>query len=204
MDEKRLEILERASAVYMKYGIKSVTMDDLARELGISKKTIYKYFDDKSELVLSILELKVGMDQALCMNCEHTTENAIDHLLQISEMIVANIGKISPAVFFDLKKYHPEAWQRVEKHRMEFILNLIVGNVERGKKEGLYRANLNSGVIGRIYVGSVDLIFNVDYFPWPQFTFQEVYSQMIQFHIKGLVNNKGLIYLKQKLNNEEF
>ena len=78
MDEKRLEILERAVAVYMKYGIKSVTMDDLSQELGMSKKTIYKYFADKNDLIQSIIEMKVGMDKAICQNGEQQPENAMD------------------------------------------------------------------------------------------------------------------------------
>ena len=77
MEEKKLEIMERASAVYMKYGIKSVTMDDLSRELGMSKKTVYKYFKDKTDLVNSIIQYKLEMDMALCLNCRQKSENAI-------------------------------------------------------------------------------------------------------------------------------
>merc|ERR1711907_199237 len=93
MDEKRLEILERATNVYMRLGIKSVTMDDLARELGISKKTIYKYFDDKSDLVRSIVQMKTEMDQAICMNCINQNGNAIDDLIQVSKLIAEIIGR---------------------------------------------------------------------------------------------------------------
>lgn len=204
MDEKRLEILERASTVYMRLGIKSVTMDDLARELGISKKTIYKYFDDKSDLVRSIVEMKTQMDQALCMNCVNQSGNAIDDLIQLSELIAEHIGNINPTVIFDVKKYHPEAWQLMDKHRWEFVLNIIVSNIEKGKEENLYRNDLKAEVIGRLYVASIDTLFNPDIFPWPKFTFQEVYSELIRFHIKGLVNDNGLEYLRQKIYNGEF
>lgn len=204
MDEKRLEILERASAVYMKYGIKSVTMDDLARELGISKKTIYKHFDDKSDLVQSIVEMKIGMEEAICTNCVQCSENAIDNLVQISKIIVEHIGTMNPAVFFDLKKYHPEAWQLMEQHQWNFVLNQIIENVNQGIKEGLFREHLNPEIVGRLYVASIDNIFNPDIFPWPKFTFQTVYSEMIRFHIKGLVNENGLNYLQQKIQNGEF
>ena len=204
MDEKRLEILERASAVYMKYGVKSVTMDDLARELGISKKTIYKYFDDKSDLVRSIVEMKMAMDKAICMNCVNQSENAIDDLIQISKLIVEHVGNMNPSVFFDLKKYHPDAWQIVENHRWEFVLDMIISNVDQGIREKLYRDNLNAEVVGRLYVTNIDNIFNPDIFPWPKFTFQVVYTEMIRMHIKGLVNEDGLKYLKQKIENGEF
>lgn len=204
MDEKRLEILERASAVYMRFGIKSVTMDDLARELGVSKKTIYKYFDDKSDLVRSIVEMKMEMDTAICMNSLNQSENAVDDLIQLSKLIVEHVGNVNPSVFFDLKKYHPEAWQLMEDHRWGFVLNTIISNVKQGITEELYRKNLNPEVVGRLYVASIDNIFNPDIFPWPKFTFQEVYSEMIRFHIKGLVNENGLKYLIQKIENGEF
>ncbi len=204
MDDKRLEILERASTVYMRLGIKSVTMDDLARELGISKKTIYKYFDDKSDLVRSIVRLKTEMDQAICMNCITESGNAIDDLIQVSKLIAEHIGNVNPTVFHDVRKYHPDAWQLMESHRWGFVLNMIVGNIEKGKEENLFRDDVNAEVIGRVYVSSMDTLFNSDIFPWPKFTFQEVYSELIRYHINGLVNENGQKYLQQKIDNGEF
>lgn len=204
MDEKRLEILERASAVYMKFGIKSVTMDDLARELGMSKKTIYKYFEDKSDLVRCIVELKMEMEQTMCINTVQLSENAIDNLIAISKLIVEHARKMNPSVFFDLKKYHPDAWQFIDDHRTDFVMNMIITNVNQGIAEGLFRKSLNAEIIGRLYVSSIDNIFNPDIFPWPQFTFQAVYTEMIRLHIKGLVNEDGLKYLTQKIENGEF
>merc|ERR1711907_268702 len=183
MDEKRLEILERATNVYMRLGIKSVTMDDLARELGISKKTIYKYFDDKSDLVRSIVQMKTEMDQAICMNCINQNGNAIDDLIQVSKLIAEHVGNINPTVIFDVKKYHPDAWQLMDNHRWDFVLNMISSNVEKGIRENLYRSDLNAEIIGRSYVASIDTLFNSDIFPWPKFTFQAIYSEMIRFHI---------------------
>lgn len=204
MDDKRLEILERASAVYMRVGIKSVTMDDLSRELGISKKTVYKYFDDKSDLVRSIVEMKMEADRAICIDCINQTENAIGDLMQLSKLIAEHMGNINPSVFFDLKKYHSDAWQLMEDHRWGFVLNMIIANIKKGMKEGVYRDNLNPEVIGRLHVSSIDTLFNPKIFPWPQFTFQEVYSEIIRFHIQGLVNDNGLTYLQQKISNGEF
>jgi len=123
MDEKKLEILERAAAVYMKYGIKSVTMDDLARELGISKKTIYKFFSDKNELVSAIISMKVEMEQAVCSGCAQHAENAIESMMSVTKVVTENIGNINPTVFYDLEKYHSEAWGVIEKHKWSFVLN---------------------------------------------------------------------------------
>lgn len=202
MDEKRLEILERASAVYMKYGIKSVTMDDLARELAISKKTIYKYFEDKNDLVRSIIELKVQMDQALCLNCVQQSENAIDDLINLSTLVIEHFNNVNPTVFYDLRKHYPEAWGIMTKYKWEFVLEQIRNNIQRGIDEGIFRKSLDVEVTARLYVGSTDMILSGEVFPWPEFQFQRVFTEMIRFHIKGMANEKGIKYLKTRLKNE--
>lgn len=79
-------------------------MDDVARELGISKKTLYKYFTDKNELVMGILNAKLEMDTHYCLSCKNSSENAIDELYNISKFVLEQVGNINPVVFFDLKK----------------------------------------------------------------------------------------------------
>jgi TetR/AcrR family transcriptional regulator, cholesterol catabolism regulator len=202
MDEKKLEIIERASVVYTKYGIKSITMDDLARELGMSKKTIYKYFEDKNDLVRSIIEMKSEMDKAICINCQQNSENAIDDLIKISELVVEHIGNVNPTVFYDLKKYHPDAWEVMVKHKWEFVFSMIQRNIERGIEEGVYRTDLNSEIISKLYVASTDAIMNVEIFPWPNFKFYEVFTELINFQIRGMANDKGRKYLQLKLKKD--
>ena len=202
MDEKKLEILERASLVYMQYGIKTVTMDDLARELGISKKTIYKYFEDKNDLIRSIIELKSEMDKAICINCMQNSENAIDDLFSLSRLVIEHFSNINPAVFYDLRKYHPDAWAIMEEHKWKFVQSMIRDNIERGITENIYRENMNSEVLSRLYVASTDAVLNANIFPWPEFKFQEVFSEMIQFQLHGMVNENGYKYLQQKLQND--
>lgn len=202
MDEKRLEILELASQVYMKYGVKSVTMDDLAREMGMSKKTIYQHFKDKNDLVKSIIELKISMDQALCRNSTHQSENAIDDMINFSRIVVENVGNINPTVFFDLQKYHKDAMSVLEKHKYDFVLNMMKENIKRGIAEGLYREDIDEDVVARIYVNNTDLIMNSDAFPWPEFGFERLFMEMVRYHINGVANEKGKSYLEKRLNNE--
>lgn len=202
MEEKRTEILERASVVFMKNGIRSVTMSDLAKELGISKKTIYKYFEDKNDLIYSIIELKIEMDKALCTNCSSQAHNAIEDLYALSKFIVEQIGNVNPNVFYDLKKYHSEAWQIINTHKWDFVLSMILKNIQRGKKEGLYRKEMDEQIISRLYIGATELIVSGGVFPWPDFKFEHLFSEMIHFHIKGMINEKGEQYLKQRIENE--
>ena len=202
MDEKKLEILDRASVVYMKFGVKSVTMDDLARELAISKKTIYNYFNDKNDLVTSIIEMKVHMDSAVCTNTAAQSENAIDELIQISEVVTKQFNNFNPIVFSDIKKFHKDAWQVIETHKMIFVLNMITKNIERGIQEKIYRANLNPSIAAKLYVASSDAAMNPEIFRWPEFKFQDVFLEMIRLQINGMANDTGSLYLKKKLNTD--
>ncbi|MEJ6776735.1 MAG: TetR/AcrR family transcriptional regulator [Crocinitomicaceae bacterium] len=202
MDEKKLEILDRASVVYMKFGVKSVTMDDLARELAISKKTIYNYFNDKNDLVTSIIEMKVHMDSAVCTNTAAQSENAIDELIQISEVVTKQFNNFNPIVFSDIKKFHKDAWQVIETHKMIFVLNMITKNIERGIQEKIYRANLNPSIAAKLYVASSDAAMNPEIFRWPEFKFQDVFLEMIRLQINGMANDTGRLYLKKKLNTD--
>lgn len=201
MDEKKIDILERSTGVFLRLGIKSVTMDDLARELGISKKTIYKYFADKNELVSTIIRFKVNEDCNAVAGCK-TSTNAIEEMFVVSEFIMEQLKNVTPTVFFDLKKYHPEAWQIMEDHKWNFVRNLIKQNIERGIKEEIYRKNADPLILSGLYVSATDTILNSQIFPWPHYKFQDVYMQMILNHLFGISNTKGREYLKQRLKNE--
>lgn len=199
MDQKREDILLRASDVFMRYGIKSVTMDDLSRELGISKKTVYKYFEDKNALVFAILSQKLEFDRAICSNCMDA-ENAIEALLCIGNFVVEHLKHVNPSVFYDLKKYHPDAWKLMEDHKSGFINENIRENIQRGIRENIYRKNVNPEIIARIYVASMDFIMNGDSFLWPEFKLDEVILEVQRFHLRGLANMNGINYLNEKYN----
>jgi len=83
-------------------------------------------------------------------------------------------------------------------------LSMIKTNIARGIEEGIYRKSLNVEVISRLYVASTENIMNSEIFPWPEFKFQEVFTEMIRFHIKGMANEEGIKYLKQTMNHEQF
>lgn len=174
-------------------------MDDLARELGISKKTIYKFFKDKNELVHSILQMKVDQDCEVVQICNQNSLNAIEELLKVSEFIMEQFKNVTPTVFYDLKKYHPEAWQLIEDHKWQFVRNLIKTNIDRGIQEGFYRKEVDSSILSAQYVFSTELIMDNRIFPWPEYKFNEVYSQLISHHLYGLCNTAGRNYLKSKL-----
>lgn len=202
MDQKKLELLERSSTVFMKYGLKSVTMDDLCREIGVSKKTIYKYFDDKNDLVLNIMQTKLAMDKLGCDVCEKQSENAIDALIKLSKLVIEQLANINPSVFFDLRKHYPEAWKIMHDHKWEFVLNNIRENIIRGKKENIYRENIDPEIIARYYVSNMDSVMDGEVYPYPEFKTDDVLTEVLRFHIRGLANDNGITYLKEHFNRE--
>jgi TetR/AcrR family transcriptional regulator, cholesterol catabolism regulator len=203
MDEKQFEIVEKSAQVFLKYGIRAVTMDDLARELGASKKTIYKYFADKDELVRTIIEFKTQSDREICAIACNQAENAIDEMIRISEFVSEMLQDVHSSVFFDLQKYHRDAWEIMEDHKNTFVRNQIKGNIERGIQEGIYRENSDSDILSKVYVSTMGTLFDGQTFQSSEYKFNKVLNQIIRFQIRGLVNLKGLEYLKTRLTDEK-
>jgi AcrR family transcriptional regulator len=200
MDEKTKEYTERAASVFMRLGIRSVTMDDIARELGVSKKTLYVHFKDKNELIRNIMLAKIEEDQLSCTKAQNQTANAIEELFDIIQLVIEHLSKINPNVFHDLQKYHSDAWEIITTHKCVFVTEMIRKNVERGILEGIYRSEIDADIISRLFVGMTDLIFDGKTFPWPEFSLTRVYSEIISFQIHGMANEKGLNILTKKMN----
>lgn len=201
MEEKRLDIIQRASLVFMRFGIKSVTLDDLCRELGMSKKTLYKYFEDKNDLIKKTFEFHLENDKQQCLYFNKVGENAVDSLIQLSRYIMATFTEINPAIFYDLKKYYPETWKLMDEHKHGFIHTKIKENVLRGVKEGLYRDNMNEDIIAELYVNSIDVLTNSPSLTG-KYKISDIYKEVIRYQIRGIVSDKGIEYLKLKFNNE--
>ena len=192
---------EKAGKILLRLGIRSVTVDDIARELGVSKKTIYVYFKNKKDLVLSILKQKLKKDREKLKQSVEESENAIDELLIMSKYIEEEFYSINPSILHDIKKYHAEAWDILEKHKWTFVLNGIEKNIYRGIKEDIYHNECNPSIIAKLYVGKCDLIMNGEIFEYPEHKLDLVFRDAIFFHIRGLVNSKGLNYLQKRLKN---
>lgn len=203
MEEKKLEILQKTAQVYMRYGIRSVTMDDLARELSTSKKTLYQHFPDKDTLVQEIMRLKITMDQEISDTARQHAPNAIDEMFEISQSVGDMIRHVHPSVFYDLQKYHPKAWEILENHKWNFVYNQILSNIHRGMQEGLYRENMNPELIARMHLAKTDMIFAGNLFPSNEFNLEEVFDELFRFQIRGMASEKGIEYLKKRMNTHK-
>ena len=202
MEEKQFEIVEKSAQVFLKFGVRAVTMDDLARELGMSKKTIYKFFSDKDALIRAIIEFKTQGDREICQIAFEQAENAIDEMIRISEFMSEMLQDVHSSVFFDLQKYHRDAWQIMEDHKNTFVRNQIKHNIQRGIKEGVYRENSDSDILSKAYVLTMGTLFDGYTFPSSEYKFTTVFNQIIRFQIRGLANAQGLEYLTKRLKHE--
>lgn len=203
MDLKKKEIITQASQIYLKYGIKSVTMDEMARLLGISKKTLYSFVADKNELVEQCL-LAAHEDEMIRVDeITRQNENAIDELLAVGRSVAKELRKMHPSIFFDLAKYHPNALKLMNNHKRDFIRGCVVNNLQRGIRQGLYRSNIHVEIVATIYLATIDHIILGDLFPGSDLSVERVYTEFFRYHIKGIASLTGLEYLNELIKNDE-
>ncbi len=202
MEEKELELVGQALGVFMQYGIKSVTMDDMSRHLGISKKTLYKFVKDKNDLVKKALLFQCGLEQKVINEIRSKGLNAIDEMFEIGQFISGLLKGMHPSIHYDLEKYHAEVFQETMLKHQSYIFTCMQTNLEKGLEEGVYRKDLNADVISKIYLRKIDVVFDAEVFPPSEISFEEVYAILFRYHIRGIANKKGIEYLEKKEKNQ--
>jgi len=183
----------------MKLGIKSVTMDDIATQLGISKKTLYNHFRDKNQLVENIIKSKIAEDRNVFQKASLESINAIEELFMHSKYVIETFKAVNPTVFHDLQKNYPSAWQLTVNHKWDFVYNQFLKNIDRGVKEGIYRVDIHKEIYSRMFVSQIETIVEGDVFPWPEFKYETVFLENFRLHIRGIANEKGLEYFQDKI-----
>lgn len=201
--ENKERILIKAEELFMRYGIRSITMDDIARELAISKKTIYQYFQDKDALVEQVAERYFSRDQEQIHRiCQHT-ENAIDEVILISQHLKNRLKGVNPSVFFDLQRYHPKTWALWQEHKRNFIIAQVRRNLEQGIAEGLYRKDLDVEALAILRVTEIEMPFDIQLFPPEKFDVVSLQMTFLEHFIRGIVTVKGLEVLEKTLQKYE-
>ncbi len=201
--DKKAEIAAKAGEMFMRYGVKSVSMDDLSRELSVSKKTIYSHFSDKNVLVEFIVAAHIGMIQNNCECLFGTCENAIQELYQVINTAAQEMNTVHPSVIFDLQKFHPKAYAHIDTHEKEFVLPLIIRNIDRGRNEGLYRNDFDASVVGQIYVTINDSIFKRNIMGAEHTSLVQIFNESLRFILFGMATPKGKEYIRKHIQYEK-
>jgi TetR/AcrR family transcriptional regulator, cholesterol catabolism regulator len=189
--EVKERILTKADELFNRYGVRSVSMDDIAAGLGMSKKTLYQYYADKEELVSAVFETFLGHNRTRCMDDKKKSENAIHEVFLAFDMMREMFAQMNPVVVFDLQKYHPAVYRKVQEHKYSFLYQVIKNNLEQGIKEELYRPEIDTDVVARFRIESVMMAFNSDIFPNNRTQLIHIEEQITDLLVYGIATTKG-------------
>lgn len=184
-------ILQHAQTLFMRNGIKSVSMDDIAADMAMSKKTLYKWFENKDQIVQAGMSKHLDGTQCECTSMIETATSAIDELFRMMEWTKQQFSNVHPSIFYDLQKFHPGTWQLWLAHKNEFILAQIIQNLRRGITEDLFRADLDVDVMARLRLSQIELLFDSDVFPPRQFGNERVSQALLEHFMLGVATLKG-------------
>lgn len=185
-------IFNIAQNLFMRFGIKSVSMDDIAKHAGVSKKTLYKVIPTKDKLVLRIITHFIQQEKKKIEKLTDQDHDAIKEIVLIAGNLVKLLKKTKPTLMYDLRKYHFEAWSLAEELRVNFIRSVVKKNIEKGMKTGLYRSNLDSDIISKLYVSASNIMNDESIFSFDEYNRPELFKHFIIYHVFGIATPKGI------------
>ena len=166
-------------------------MDDIAKELSISKKTIYQSFKDKDELVHMLIKEKCISDLKYFEDVHKGSENVIEEMFGIMKQLGKIIGELNPSMFYDLQKYHAHSWKTISEFREQHIIKMVEGMLLRGIKQGYIRPEINSKIMAHMRMAQVEMGFDPAIFPPDKFKILDVQLATLEHFLYGICTLKG-------------
>ncbi len=199
----REKILIGATDLFLNYGFKSVTMDDIANALGMSKKTIYQHFDNKTKLVeattFNLFEfISCGIDHICSLE-----KNPIEEIYSIKQFVMELLKDEKSSPQYQLQKYYPKIFNTLKNKQFEVMQTCVTGNLNKGIEQGLYRDSISVEFIARIYFSSMLAIKDKDLFPLKKFSMNMLMSNYLEYHLRGICTPKGLNILNQFITSNQ-
>lgn len=202
-EEEKKAFLQTVLNLYSKYGIKSVTMDDVSRELGISKKTLYHFVSDKHELVEKVIDYQCDLRKDWMKSLHLDKLPALEEVVQVSKMINKTISEFSPSFQYDLSKYYMAIHKKMIGLNRESMAKSMLQNIRKGKAEGYYRADLNENIIVNMHISNVENLAEIDFYNNQELSPEEVQRELFSYHMHAILNEKGLKEYERLLNSEK-
>ena len=190
-------IIGKSAELFLRFGVKSLTMDEIARQLGMSKKTIYQYVSNKSDLVQKVMQAQLDKEDTYIKEVQKTSKNAVEENLRMMTFMCEDLQGFSATIFFELQKYYPESYALFNEHREKVALRRILSNLKAGIKEGYYRRDIDAEIVSRIFVSALDILIDQQRFPSKKYHFYNLYKEFINYHLGGILTPKGQTYLEQ-------
>jgi AcrR family transcriptional regulator len=201
--EHKERILEKATALFMQYGIRSITMDEIAAQLGISKKTIYQFFTDKDAMVEAVVNEEMKRNEENCRSFSELAENAIHENFLAMDSLQEMMKAMNPQIMYDLEKHHPAAFKRLKQFKYQYLYSMIKTNLERGLQEELYRKNMNLDLVIRHRIESSFMPFNQEAFPAGKYPMNQTCKELVILYLHGISNEKGKKLIEKYLNERQ-
>lgn len=189
--EIKYRIVNATHKLVMQYGVRSVSMDDIAGNLGMSKKTLYQYFKDKNEIIDQVVTDIILHNEGLCCNNKKETENAVHEMFMVITMLREMFQNMNPSVMFDLQKYHPKAYKKIAEHKNSYLFKIVKDNLESGIKEKLYRKDVDVNILARFRIDTMFLPFSIEFQKSTNKNMMDCQEQIILNFLYGLVTQKG-------------
>ncbi|MFL2581840.1 MAG: TetR/AcrR family transcriptional regulator [Flavobacteriales bacterium] len=199
-NQKEIALIKRVNDVYINKGVKRTTMDDMAKSLNVSKKTLYKYVKNRKELVMKSTYFHVSRDRKRVTEIQNENYNPIVEQYELAKFVIETISKINPVLHFDLENYFPEAWHYLNQYFNGFVFESLYRNLIRGQSEGMYHSNFKPEIVARFFATRIDVIFDGELFPSSEFNFKDIYLEYLMYHLNSIVSEQG----KETLNTLDF
>lgn len=205
MDEKRISIIKKGLELFNLYGIRSVTMDELSQQMGVSKKTLYQFFHNKNDLVAEVMEFTANEIRTQLEKNPGEKINAIEEFFFHRKELFKKLSRQNTAVVFDLRKYYPEVFNRLKEMRRKMLYDAYIKNFEKGIHQGLYRQDLDIDFLSRLMTGSHVFIFDPTYgiFSEEELTSDKFRTNLFNYHFKGICTDKGYKVFKELMEKPE-
>lgn len=199
------KILHGAQELFFKYGLRSVTMDDIAKHLGMSKKTIYQCYKDKDEMVHTLMQNHIKEDECTFRGNYDKSENVVEEVFNIMKSMTEIFSKVNPLLFYELQKYHPKSWQLIRDFKENFVQSMFEKSIEKGKKDGYVREDINAKILARLRMEEVEMAFNPQIFTPDKFSVLQVQLALTEHFLYGICTLKGhkLINKYKEVKEEE-
>ncbi len=203
--EPQEKILKISLELFFKYGIKRVTMDDIAKELGMSKKTIYQFYKEKDDIVCQLCEIEMIKHQKKFEDVFLQSKNPIHEIMLISDNIREMMQNINPIFFLDLQKFHPTAFMQFQTFKENCAYKDIVRNIIKGKEEGFYRSEIDEDFVARHRLAQIDMLMFGNYFKFDKISFTKSHEIILDMFVYGICTIKGhkLINKYKKIKEQE-
>jgi TetR/AcrR family transcriptional regulator, cholesterol catabolism regulator len=208
--EAKERILMKAADLFCRYGIRTITMDEIASQLGISKKTIYQFFTDKDDMVSAVIEQEIQRNELECGFFRDAAKDAVHQIFLALESLEEMLKYTNPLMLYDLEKHHPASFLKLREYKYQFLYQIIVENLQWGISTGLYRPEIDKDIVAKARIEAAFLVFNPDVFPHSRYRISEVNFELAMLFLHGVITEKGKQLIEkytaernQKLSHEQ-